>query len=106
MAAHIAAGLLSAPVQRWQHGRVRAPDSMQRGPHAVVSGVQALFEAHSIGDAELTSAGRFYRDYVHGIEGVRETERMGGNGGAFNPYRLVLCKHPLLLGISGPLPKP
>jgi hypothetical protein len=108
MAAHIAAGLLSAPVQRWQHGQVRAPDSVQRGPHAVASGVQALVEAHSIGDAELTSAGCFYRDYVHGIEGVRETERMGGNGGAFNPHvvQLARCKavsaHRAIAKVIGP----
>jgi hypothetical protein len=58
------------------------PPPMTRVPHQIASGVQSLYEARSIGDAELTSAGRFYRDYVHGIEGMRETKRMGSNSGA------------------------
>jgi hypothetical protein len=89
-----AAGLDSAPIQRWQHGQELAPEPMERAPHQIGNGVQTLWEAHGIGDAELTSAVRFYRDYVHGIEGVRETERMRGNGGAFNPHvvQLARCK--------------
>ena len=93
MAAHIAAGLLSAPVQRRQHGQERAPDTVERGPHAVASGVQALFDVHAIGDDARTAATRFHDDYMLGVLGVRDREWLGGcSGGAADPHIVQLAR--------------
>jgi hypothetical protein len=39
-----AAGLDTAPIQRFQHGQDLAPSPMTRAPHQIASGVQALYE--------------------------------------------------------------
>jgi hypothetical protein len=72
LAAHKAAGLLTAPRQRWQHGQVRAPDRIARAAHQVASGVDTLYLAKAIDDAAVYAADRFRADYVNGVlAGVR-----------------------------------
>ena len=89
LARHQAAGLQTAPKERWQHGQELSPEPMQRAPHQVASGVQALYDANSIGDAARSAAARFHNDYVLGVLGVRDR---GGDGGAFDPHVVQLAR--------------
>jgi hypothetical protein len=93
MHAHIAAGLLSAPAFRWNHGQERAPDVVTRGPHSVANGVQLLFDAHRIGASAVSSADRFRLDYLLGIEGVRDSDRVSGrcDPAALHVIQLARC---------------
>jgi hypothetical protein len=93
MAAHLAAGLLSAPEARWKHGQDRAPDQVARGPHSVASGVQALLDAGKIGNPEVAAADRFRLDYLLGVEGVRDTDRAPGrcDPSALHVVQLARC---------------
>ena len=51
-------------------------------PTSVASGVQLLRHAGCIGDAELDSAERFSRDYLLGVEGVRQPSGAMRSGSA------------------------
>jgi hypothetical protein len=103
-----AAGLDTAPIQRCQHGQELAPAPMTRAPHQVANGVKALYDAQSIGDAALSAVARFHDDYVLGVLGVRDTERMRGSTGAADPHvvQLARCKavgaHRAIAEVIGP----
>jgi hypothetical protein len=83
----------TAPPQRWRHGQEEAAPVAPRMPTSVASGVQNLRETKAaidpfgeqqylINDAEVEAARRFYEDYVHGIEGVREPSLAQRSGSA------------------------
>ena len=72
-----AAGLHTAPIERFQHGQDLAPEVMDRAPHRIASGVQTLFDAKSIRTSELISCDRFRDDYLL-REGVRDSEPIPG----------------------------
>jgi hypothetical protein len=80
LAAHIAAGLATAPRQRWQHGQERAADRIGRAPHQVASGVDVLYQAKAIDDAAVYACDRFRLDYVCGVLGVHDGGRSVGKG--------------------------
>jgi hypothetical protein len=64
--------VITAPAERWQHGQDLRLPSVRRTPTTVASGVQALRHARAIDDSEVTAAGRFFADYIFGVEGVRD----------------------------------
>lgn len=63
-----------APEQRWNHGQEIQPAIAPRFPDRVASGIATLRKNKLIGDADVTSAKRWTRDYICGIEGVRDSE--------------------------------
>lgn len=77
MQAHIAAGLETAPPQRWRHGQERAPDPMTRAPHQVASGVADAVEHTRSGNLVLEAVERFREDYVLGVLGGHDPEARG-----------------------------
>ncbi len=74
----------AAPPERWKHGQDLAPPVALRMPSTVRKGVDALRYADppAIGDAEVAAAARFVRDYLLGIEGVREASGAVRSGSA------------------------
>jgi hypothetical protein len=64
---------VSAVDERWQHGQELQPAIAPRFPDRIASGVSTLRKSDLIGDADVTSAERWIRDYVCGIEGVRDS---------------------------------
>jgi hypothetical protein len=58
--------------ERAQHGQMLYKPVSIRHPTTIASGVQALQRSGAIGNAEVTAAERFQRDYTFGIEGVRD----------------------------------
>jgi hypothetical protein len=86
-----ASAFLSAPPERWQHGQDVVGRGAAKRPTSVASGVQALRKAKCIGDAEVTAAERFHRDYVFGVEGVRDPLR-GGLAGAGDLHDVMLAR--------------
>jgi hypothetical protein len=63
--------VLVAPPQRWTHGQEEAPAVIRRGYTHVASGIRALHDDDSIGDAAFAAARRFGLDYTIGVEGCR-----------------------------------
>jgi hypothetical protein len=51
------------------------------GRQQVARPVLALRDSGKIGDAEVTAAERFYRDFALAMFGARDSERAGGGGG-------------------------
>ena len=49
LARHHAAGLETAPIERWRHGQVLTPEPMLKAPHQVANGVQSLYATYAIG---------------------------------------------------------
>jgi hypothetical protein len=80
-AALAASRVALAPPERWQHGQDCMAAIAPRMPTQVASGVLALRKAKSIGDCDVTAAERFGRDYLFGIEGVRDPPEGGGSSG-------------------------
>jgi len=73
-AALAAARIERAPAQRWTHGQDEYRPPHPRMPTSVNSGVACLRKAGLIGDAEVTAAERWLRDYVCGVLGGRDPE--------------------------------
>ena len=69
IATHRAAGLDTAPLERWQHGQDLAAPATSRGPHAVAHHAETLF---GLGSAEAEASDRFHRDFVLGLMASRE----------------------------------
>ena len=75
-----------APGERWQHGQDEFPAIHPRMPTSVASGVALLARSKAIGDSEVIAADRFNRDYIYGIEGVRDPLGAGGRSGASDAH--------------------
>jgi hypothetical protein len=77
---HRAAGLRSAPIERFSHDQELAPPTMTRAAHQIANAVTALYQAKPprISQAEKNAADRFADDYVLGILGVTDHERARG----------------------------
>jgi len=80
----------TAPPERWTHGQAHEDSTGARTPTKVASGVWTLRRANSIGDAELMAAERFRRDYVFGVEGVRDP--LVGRCGAHDPHDAQIAR--------------
>jgi hypothetical protein len=89
-----AAGLATAPIQRFQHGQELGPEPMDRAPLQIANGVQVLYDAHAIGDAAMTAAERFRNNYELGVLGVvLGREWLGGcSGGRADPHIVQLAR--------------
>lgn len=64
----------TAPAERWNHGQEIQDAIAPRFPDRVASGVATLRKSELIGDAEVAAAERWTKDYICGIEGVRDSD--------------------------------
>jgi hypothetical protein len=80
LAAHIAAGLMTAPIERFAHGQDLAAPTMTRAAHRIGNVVETLYDAHTIGDPEMVAADRFRRDHGLGLLSSHEDTCRGGSG--------------------------
>ncbi len=93
MAAHIAAGLQTAPSARWRHGQERAPDGITRAPHQVGSGVAEAVQHSRSGTLILESVQRFREDYMLGVLGGHDPEARGhSSAGDFHAAPIARLK--------------
>jgi hypothetical protein len=82
----------TAPPQRWQHGQDLEAGVAPRMPTSVASSVQLLRRANAIGDAEVEAARRFWRDYVFGVEGVRDPQEGGRPSGVSDAHNAQVAR--------------
>jgi hypothetical protein len=93
LASHHAAGLDSAPAERWQHAQELAAPTMTRGPHRVGSVVETLYDARLIGDPERDAAVRFRRDHELALLSAHEDAGRGSGGtDALHVLMLARCR--------------
>lgn len=82
----------TAPAERWQHGPTMALPVAPRFPTSVASGLACLRRSHAIGDAEVAAGERFQRDWVWGIEGVRDAVEGPGGSSDAHDAQLARCE--------------
>lgn len=88
LAAHHAAGLDTAPLERFQHGQELAAPTMSRGPHAIAHHAETLF---GLGSPEAEACDRFHRDFVLGLMASRQDGT--GRDAAGDGQHVLLLAH-------------
>ena len=78
---------VGAPSRRWAHGTEF--EVTPGGRQQIAPPVAALRRSGKLGDAEVTAAERFYRDYAL-VNGSRDPDRVGGGGGQQGFSAMVL----------------
>jgi hypothetical protein len=99
----------AAPAARWKHGQDLEPPPAPRMASKVASGVWTLRQSTppAIGDAEVVAAERFRKDYVLGIEGVRQPSLALRSGSAdFHDVQILradaVTRHREIADVLGP----